>query len=553
MATSAAKRLPSGASSTRVYYARHQVGMRTPRATPPAGATAPRTLWPTPVRATDTLRGRIVTAVLAVIAALTRFMGLGALSDKGTPLFDEKHYVPQAWQMLHNHAMEFNPGYGLVVHPPLGKQLIALSEAVLGYNPWGWRVSSAIAGVICVILIVRIGRRLSGSTYVGALAGTLLICDGMFTVVSRTGLLDVFLILFVLAALLCLLLDRDQMEDRMWATLRAGTTFTSEFGPRWGFRWWRFTAGVFLGLAMAVKWSGLYFVAVFGVLSVMWDVALRRRYHVSRPWVGTLRRDTFPAIASLAILPIGLYFASWWGWLRAENAVYRHAGISDAGWSTFVPRSLQSLWYYHQQMFEFHSSLTNSHGYHHPWESKPWQWIANIRPLLYYYESGVEPTSGTHSCGPDGCVQAVFLLGTSLIWWAGIIMLLWALYRVITRHDPRYVVVLCGYLAAWVPWLLNWDRQMYFFYASSLLPFMCLGLALMLSELDGWVPETPSPEAKPWRHKWAAWGQSVLLGRVVVCVFMGLVIANYVWILPILYGVPISPDLWRLQHWLPTW
>ncbi|WQD12576.1 MAG: hypothetical protein U1U88_000586 [Lawsonella clevelandensis] len=41
-------------------------------------------------------------------------------------------------------------------------------------------------------------------------------------------------------------------------------TFTSEFGPRWGFRWWRFTAGVFLGLAMAVKWSGLYFVAVFG-------------------------------------------------------------------------------------------------------------------------------------------------------------------------------------------------------------------------------------------------------------------------------------------------
>ena len=75
----------------------------------------------------------------------------------------------------------------------------------------------------------------------------------------------------------------------------------------------------------------------------------------------------------------------------------------------------------------------------------------------------------------------------------------------------------------------------------------------MLSELDGWVPETPSPEAKPWRHKWAAWGQSVLLGRVVVCVFMGLVIANYVWILPILYGVPISPDLWRLQHWLPTW
>ena len=77
-------------------------------------------------------------------------MGLGALSDDGTPIFDEKHYVPQAWQMLHNGGMEFNPGYGLVVHPSLGKHLIALLEAVFGYNPWGWRVSSAIAGRMIV-------------------------------------------------------------------------------------------------------------------------------------------------------------------------------------------------------------------------------------------------------------------------------------------------------------------------------------------------------------------------------------------------------------------
>ncbi|WQD12575.1 MAG: hypothetical protein U1U88_000585 [Lawsonella clevelandensis] len=36
---------------------------------------------------------------------------------------------------------------------------------MFGYSPWGWRFSGAIAGVLCVILIVRTGRRLAGSTY----------------------------------------------------------------------------------------------------------------------------------------------------------------------------------------------------------------------------------------------------------------------------------------------------------------------------------------------------------------------------------------------------
>ncbi len=60
-----------------------------------------------------------------------RFAGLGHPTDGGTPVFDEKHYVPQAWQMLRNGGVEDNPGYELVVHPPLGKQLIALGELAL--------------------------------------------------------------------------------------------------------------------------------------------------------------------------------------------------------------------------------------------------------------------------------------------------------------------------------------------------------------------------------------------------------------------------------------
>ena len=92
----------------------------------------------------DRLQGWAMTAVITALAALTRFLNLGSPTDAGTPIFDEKHYAPQAWQMLHNHGVEDNPGYGLVVHPPVGKQLIAIGEAIFGYNGLGWRFSGAV-------------------------------------------------------------------------------------------------------------------------------------------------------------------------------------------------------------------------------------------------------------------------------------------------------------------------------------------------------------------------------------------------------------------------
>jgi hypothetical protein len=65
-------------------------------------------------------------------------------------------------QVLHNHGVEDNPGFGLVVHPPVGKQLIVLGEAIFGYNGVGWRFTGALLGVVMVALVVRIVRRISG-------------------------------------------------------------------------------------------------------------------------------------------------------------------------------------------------------------------------------------------------------------------------------------------------------------------------------------------------------------------------------------------------------
>ncbi len=142
--------------------------------------------------------------------------------------------------------------------------------------------------------MARIVRRMTRSTMVGAIAGLLLISDGVNFVASRTALLDGFLAFFVVASFGALIVDRDQVRERMHVALLEGRIGETPWGPRLGVRWWRFGAGVLLGLACATKWSGLYFVVFFGLMTLAFDIAARRQYRVPRPWLGTLRRDVGP-------------------------------------------------------------------------------------------------------------------------------------------------------------------------------------------------------------------------------------------------------------------
>ena len=172
---------------------------------------------------TDALRGWVVTGILTLIGGVIRFWHLGYRTDGGTPLFDEKYYAVQAAEMIRNGGVEDNQAYGVIVHPPLGKQIIAIGELLFGYNPVGWRFASAVAGTICILLIIRVARRMTRSTLLGGIAGVLLICDGVSHVMARLALLDVFTELFVLAAFACLIADRDQVRNRLARSVDDGT------------------------------------------------------------------------------------------------------------------------------------------------------------------------------------------------------------------------------------------------------------------------------------------------------------------------------------------
>jgi len=172
-----------------------------------------------PPMPSDVTRSWIVTGLLTLLGGILRFWHLGWRTDGGTPLFDEKYYAVQAAEMLRTGGVEDNQAYGVIVHPPLGKQLIAVGEWLFGYNPIGWRFASAVAGTLCILLIVRVVRRMTRSTLLGGIAGILLICDGVSQVMARTALLDTFVAVFVLAAFACLIADRDQVRTRLAAAV----------------------------------------------------------------------------------------------------------------------------------------------------------------------------------------------------------------------------------------------------------------------------------------------------------------------------------------------
>ena len=158
----------------------------------------------------------------------------------------------------------------------------------------GWRFGSAVAGVAIVVMIYCVVRRMSRSTLIGAIAGIFAVCDGVLFVQSRMGMLDIFQAVFVVAAFAALIADRDQVRARMHRVYVEGRITDSPYGPRLGFRWYRFTAGVMLGLTCGTKWSGIYFVIFFVLLAIGFDVAARRTNHVQRPWVCLLYTSPSP-------------------------------------------------------------------------------------------------------------------------------------------------------------------------------------------------------------------------------------------------------------------
>ncbi|MDQ1540311.1 MAG: dolichyl-phosphate-mannose-protein mannosyltransferase [Actinomycetota bacterium] len=458
----------------------------------------------------------------------------------GACVFDEVYYTHDAYSLYH-HGVELNAqdnGPGFIVHPPLGKWMIALGEWIVRdpnfTNTFGWRFMSAVVGTLAVLIVARTARRMTRSTLLGCVAGLLMCLDGLEFVQSRTSMLDIFLMFWVVVAFACLILDRDQVRARL--ADRAASTTYGENGPRIGMRWWLLACGVSVGAACATKWDGLYLIPAFGLLAGFWTMGAKRAIGVRKPLVSTLLRDVAPIVGWMLLVPIVVYLVSWTGWfLNGPKYAY------DRNWAVgrhtdwgFIPASLRSLWHYHWEAYNFHVHLSSYHTY----RENAWGWLFDARPVLYYAGYPHPPALGCNTYGL-GCARMIYNLGTPAIWWVSIPVMCFMLYLVFKR-DWRGGAVLVPFLILYVPWLFQFKRTMFFFYALPLLPFICIALAVTIGYLLG--PADASPNRR-------------MIGTMIGGAYLLIVVVAFFYWLPIMSArtIPFVDGWQQRMGWFQSW
>jgi dolichyl-phosphate-mannose-protein mannosyltransferase len=440
-----------------------------------------------------------------LVTAFGTFLRFNRLRVPRALVFDETYYVKDAWSIL-NHGVELNlvsnantiiqaghanifaPCNGTsacgeyVVQPEMGKLLIAAGEWMFGLNSFGWRFASALFGSLAILLMCRIARRMTRSTLLGCVAGLLMSLDGLEFVLSRTGILDIFLMFFVLAAFGCIVIDRDISR----AALAEGVArrVGGPAGPRLGIRRWRVAAGIFLGLAVATKWDAVWYIVGFAALGTAWDIGARRAAGLAS-FVRGAFRETLWLPVTFVVIPLAVYLASWSGWF-ATGTGYDRDYAQQHGVHIPVISPLYSLFEYHLQAIGFGVGLKTPH----PYQSQPWDWLLVTRPVAFFYECYTGPVAGpAHYC-PSGYTgaewsQEVLAIGTPAIWWGSMVALLFCLGWWLLHRDWRAGAVLCGVVAGWAPWFPLVSRTKFYYYALEFEPFLILSIVLCLGLILG--------------------------------------------------------------------
>lgn len=544
--------------------------------------------------------------LMALLAAILRLVNL---DHPHQLVFDETYYVKDAFTLdrfgfatrwdpdgespnenfVRGDYHEMTDEAAYVVHGDVGKWLIALGMRLFGADTGlGWRFSAAVAGTLCVLLVGRIAWQLLENAAAATTASALLALDGVSIVDSRTALLDVFLALFVLLGFWALLRDRQASRARLARRIgRDPDVLVRRWGPPGGPRWWLVAAGVALGVAAGVKWSGFYAAAAFGLTAFVWELQARRAIGVPGWRASAVLRGGIPAFLALVPTVVVTYVASWFSWFTHEGAYMRSwaADLRAAGDPVprgWLPDTLNSFWQYHLNMLQFHSSLHAEHSY----AATPLGWLLQVRPTSFFWESFDEASVAQGMCGSARCVQAVTSIGNPFVWWFGFIALLVVVGMAFSRRDWRAGAILAGYAGTYLPWFLFLGRTVFTFYTVVIAPFVVLSLAYALALAAQAIPLAqrsgrrrpaaaeaallPTPR-EVWAWLTSARGVATLpaaglaaapssraarsrrTGLWLAAIVLVLVAAAAAFWWPIWTGMSVPYTFWRLHMWLPSW
>lgn len=412
---------------------------------------------------------------LIVVLFFSAFWRFWRLDFPPSYYFDEVYHVVTAKLMAQNDPRAYEwwhsppePETAIDwLHPPLAKLTQAASILLLGNHSYAWRFSSAVFGVGVIFLIYQLAKKIGLGERAAALAAALASLDGLLLTMSRITMNDTHVTFFMLLTLWLYLKWKDKPDFKNTFLVGAGA-----------------------GFASASKWSG-----IFVLLPIVVDqlILLLQAKAVSTSWTSKKLKDqitkSFDLLSSVLLLVPLIYLGSY--------AQMFWQGHDLAHW-----------WELHQQIWYYQTHLEATH----PYQSSPWQWIINARPVYSYTES-VLPDNNDN---PQ--MLNMYIQGNHLLFWAGLVAVIFYVSEISLRilklaittfqlaNETKTKIIkqtrtslsaqkrsfkqltpllfiLVTYLSFWTPWLLS-PRIMFFYHYTPAVPLLCIILASLL--VRGW-------------------------------------------------------------------
>src|SRR5215218_1666382 len=285
-------------------------------------------------------RAAVIPLALIVLAliVLALALSLPRLTTPAVYVFDELYYAYTAGKYVAGeeaYNTEILPRDDPAIewtHPPLAKLLIAGGILVAGDNPLGWRIASVLIGVAGVVIAYILALRLTGSCVTSGVAAGLLLMDGLYLIESRIGMSNLFVLVFANGALV--------------AFSRVLTVAPERVGPP------LLATGMFIGLGIATKWSGIALAGLIGLVLCWRTFQLWRFTRVANQSAADARAGLQAHLRwvpiAVVVLPLAIYLAS-----------YLHFWLTGHSWADFV--ALQ------RDMLAYHRNLGVVHDDSSPW------------------------------------------------------------------------------------------------------------------------------------------------------------------------------------------
>lgn len=350
--------------------------------------------------------------------------------------FDEIYHVRTAVENLNGlYPYELS-------HPPLGKLLISAGMKLWGVTPFGWRFSGTLLGVMMLPLMYVFLRKLFGGELIPLCGMSLTAFDFMHFTQTRIATIDTYAVFFTLLMYLCMYLFVSGKAKRPRLCLGL--------------------SGVFFGLGAASKWTCLYAGAGLALIWLGYWVLrfLDESKREDKNMAGVFRElcgNVLFCLAFFVAIPAAIYYVSYIPYGAAR-------GMSGVG--MLFSREYARLVLDNQSfMLRYHVSVTASH----PYASRWYQWILDIRPILYYLQSGENGTSS----------RIAAFVNPALCWGGLLAMVLMGCLAVI-RRDRKAAFILIGYLAQLLPWLAV-ERVTFEYHYFNCTVFLALALSYAFS------------------------------------------------------------------------